>query len=525
MARFFNTAGPVDPADHYCLPPLSRVDLDRVESLIGQKKFFVLHAPRQTGKTTCLLALRDHLNRGSTFFCVYANLEVGQGAREDLEKGLSLVIREIAGRASSHGDTHAERIRIGMEAEASSVLSLTDFLYRWCPELSRPLVLLLDEIDSLMGDTLVTVLRHLRAGYDRRPGAFPQSVVLCGVRDVRDYRLRLDDGKAVIAGGSAFNVRAESLRLGDFLRGEVEELLGQHTAETGQRFESDALALIWDLTQGQPWLVNALAYECCFRNLAGRARDRSVTAAMVQEAKESLIERRETHLDQLADKLKETRVRRVVEALLAGSEAPRDIPADDIDYAVDLGLIRKSPSLELANPIYREIIPRELTRSTQETMVQEAAWYVAQDGRLDLDRLLSAFQEFFREHSEHWLERFDYKEAGPQLLLQAFLQRVVNGGGRIEREYGLGRGRTDLLVAWPCAGGTQMIAIELKILRKGLERTLAEGIEQALQYRERTGAPEAHLVLFDRDPAKPWSEKIFRRVVEAGGRTVVVWGM
>ncbi|HAK97684.1 MAG TPA: hypothetical protein DCM87_22525, partial [Planctomycetes bacterium] len=153
------------------------------------------------------------------------------------------------------------------------------------------------------------------------------------------------------------------------------------------------------------------------------------------------------------------------------------------------------------------------------------AWYIAPDGRLNVEKLLASFQEFFREHSEHWVERFDYKEAGPQLLLQAFLQRIVNGGGRIEREYGLGRGRTDLLIVWPWQGGVERVVIELKILHKTLERTVEQGLEQTLAYQERCSASEAHLVVFDRDPGKPWSEKIFRREETRAGRRVVVWGM
>ena len=60
--RFFNTSGPVVPADHYCIPPLERVDLDDIRQLVRNKRYFVLHAPRQTGKTSVLLALRDLLN-------------------------------------------------------------------------------------------------------------------------------------------------------------------------------------------------------------------------------------------------------------------------------------------------------------------------------------------------------------------------------------------------------------------------------------------------------------------------------
>ena len=67
MMRFFTTEGPVNCADHYCLPPLARLDLDDVMALIAQKKYFLLHAPRQTGKTSCLLALAGHLNRGSDY--------------------------------------------------------------------------------------------------------------------------------------------------------------------------------------------------------------------------------------------------------------------------------------------------------------------------------------------------------------------------------------------------------------------------------------------------------------------------
>ena len=106
---------------------------------------------------------------------------------------------------------------------------------------AKPLVLMLDEIDALVGDTLLSVLRQLRAGYPDRPRRFPQSVILCGVRDVRDYRIHSGNDKAVVAGGSAFNVKAESLRLGDFSPSETRALLALHTEATGQVWEAAAL--------------------------------------------------------------------------------------------------------------------------------------------------------------------------------------------------------------------------------------------------------------------------------------------
>ena len=525
--RFFNTAGPVRCEEHYYSPPLTRLDLDELLSLIEQRKYFVLHAPRQTGKTTCLLALMDELNRAGDYRCLYCNVEMGQAAREDVLRGIQAILGEISGRARDFlKDTFLqERLRdlldqYGPEGALNGALTL------WSEASPKPIVLLIDEIDSLVGDTLISVLRQLRAGYDKRPALFPQSIILCGVRDVRDYRIHSSQEKAIITGGSAFNVKAESLRLGDFSREEVETLLMQHTEETGQVFEAGAISLVWELTHGQPWLVNAVAYEVCFRMKANRDRSKTITAEMVAEAKEELILRRETHLDQLVDKLAEERVRRVIAPMLAGTGDPNLIPTDEVQYVRDLGLIRTDEGqLSIANQIYREVIPRELTYSTQLTITHQPAWYIQTDGRLDLAKLLSAFQQFFREHSESWIQRFDYKEAGPQLLMQAFLQRIVNSGGRVEREYGLGQMRTDLLVIWGHPGGVQKSVIELKLRYGTLKRTVEDGLAQTRTYMDRCDTEEGHLVIFDRDAAKSWEERIFRREESYRGTAIKVWGM
>ncbi len=572
--RFFNTTGPVRADRHYCIPPLDRLDLDTVRTLIHDERYFVLHAPRQTGKTSILLALRDLLNRGGRLRCAYVNVEVGQAAREDTARAMRAIIGELASAARrTFGDADAGTDWFGILDAFGPDGALKEVLTRWSEADPRPLMLLIDEIDALVGDTLLSVLRQLRAGYVQRPTGFPQSVVLCGVRDVRDYRIRSSAQRAVIAGGSAFNIKAESLRLGDFSPDEMRALLAQHTDETGQPFEPGALDLLWTRTQGQPWLVNALADEVCraggfsarSRTAAddildtrpatvpspvdadvgdpqradapdGPRRDpRPVRADDVVAAQERLILRRETHLDQLADQLREDRVRRVVGPLLSGGDE-REFSARDIEYARDLGLIALDDPLRMANPVYAEIVPRELTSAAQSGLVQETSWYVDAAGNLQLDDLLAAFQTFFREHSEHWVPRFAYREAGPQLLLQAFLQRIVNGGGRIEREYGLGRGRTDLLVVWPQAatagssggGGPHPVrrfVIECKVLRGSLERTVGEGAVQTASYMDRCGAAEGHLVIFDRDAERPWSEKVFRQEARADGRAITVWGM
>ena len=531
--RSFNRSGPVVAECHYCIAPLARLDLAEVQELIDDRQYFVLHAPRQTGKTSSLLALRDLLNAEGDYRCVYVNVEAGQAMREDVEGTTRVVLGQMALRARGVlGDDFLWNAWSGI-ADDFREGALGVALTLWAQADPRPLVLLIDEIDSLVGDSLLAVLRQLRAGYDMRPESFPQSVILCGVRDVRDYRIYSSSAETMVAGGSAFNIKAESLRLGDFSQDEVRALLGQHTEETGQPFTDGALEAIWNQTQGQPWLVNALAYETCFRGDLATDRSRAVTEADVLDAREALILRRDTHLDQLTDKLKEARVWRVIEPLLTGARKST-YTERDVEYVRDLGLIARDPPVRMANPIYAEVVPRELTWLAQDDLPQDPAWYVDASGALLLGKLLEAFQEFYRENSEHWVERYGFKEAGPQLLLQAFLQRVVNSGGRIEREFALGSGRTDLLIVWPEGERVRKHVVECKVRhdRWGLERTVAEGVEQTAAYMDRCGAEAGHLVVFDRSEERSWDEKVFRDVRKAedvhtteSGVEIAVWGM
>ena len=532
LMRFFNTEGPVRPDDHYAIRPLDRMDLEELLGLIRAKRYFALHAPRQTGKTSALIALRDLLNSGEAgdFRCVDVNVEPAQVARDDVARGIRAILGSLADSALLLGDDYPAGVWLDVLADMGPENALKGLLVRWCVANPTPLVLLVDEIDALVGDTLLSVLRQLRAGYQMRPEGFPQSVVLCGVRDIRDYRIRSSAGE-VVAGGSPFNIAAKSVRMGDFTEAETRALMAQHTEETGQRFSPAAQDAVWTQTRGQPWLVNALCAWACFDDKAGRDRSRTIELDDIHAAREELVLSRRTHLDQLAHKLEEARVRRVVEPILSGGEARHH--ARDLEYLRDLGLLATDSPPRMANPIYAEVVPRELGYVLQDSLDVQLAWYVDGAGRLDMTKLLTAFGTFFGEHAEHWLEYFqDYREAGPQLVLQAYLQRVVNGGGRIEREYGLGRGRTDLLVLWPREAGQpsdlwERFVIECKVLRdtdrRSLEGTVERGVEQTLRYMARCGAEEGHLVVIDR---RAGAEE--RRDGEVGGnrqdgRGVAVW--
>ena len=165
--------------------------------------------------------------------------------RENVAEGMRTVLAELAFQASlTLGDDTLEDLWPGLLERVGPGKALRQALARWSMADPRPLVLLIDEIDALVGDTLLAVLRQLRTGYVDRPARFPHSIILCGVRDVRDYRIHSTAENRLVLGGSAFNIKSESLRLGDFSEQEIRALLAQHTAATGQAFTEEAQALI-----------------------------------------------------------------------------------------------------------------------------------------------------------------------------------------------------------------------------------------------------------------------------------------
>ncbi len=519
MKKTFCIAGPIQPEKHYHLP--FRMNEAELMQLIDQEKYFILHAPRQSGKTTAIQCLVNKLNAGGVYEALYVNIESAQAARGDYKDGLRMLLKDIeAAVRKTFGASHPA-YQFFTPANLSQIPSGTEvssFLRYWTEVSSKPTLFFVDEIDALIGDTLISVLRQIRSGYADRPDWFPQTVCLIGLRDVRDYRIYSSNDNQIVLGGSAFNVKAESLTIEAFSLAEVRALYLQHTQATGQKFTEEAINYAFEQTQGQPWLVNALAYQACFRDVLDRSQP--IILEIMQRTRETLILRRDTHLDQLLDKLTEPRVAPIIDAIIAGKTGVQMFPADDLRYVRDLGMVDKK-EMKIANQIYQEVFPRELTYSTQEMMTFRPPAYINADGSFNTQKVMDDWVLFYRQNAAIWEEQFAYYEAGPHLLIMAYLQRVVNGGGAVAREYALGRGRVDLIIRF----GNQRIVIELKILRDN--STLPQGLEQTASYMDTMDATEGHLVIFDPDKSKTktWEEKIYQRDEVVGNKTIHVWGM
>jgi hypothetical protein len=500
------------------LPPEDRLVGAQLNRYIKDMLYWVLHAPRQTGKTTFLKSWAREINAGREAVACYVSVEDCQGVT-DPESAMITVYRDIcdfAGLAGLPVPSADFKVSEGL---------LRSTLIKWSESVApKPLIVLFDEVDVLAGDVMISFLRQLRGGFvSRGVGQFPVSIALVGMRDLKDYIVAAKDGKPVNP-GSPFNIKADSAALSNFVRDDIAKLFAQRTEETGQQITRDALDYVYEQSKGQPWIVNSLFMRATLRILTDDDTA-TVTLEHVREAREQMIMARETHLDALAYRLEDPQIRTVIESLITGESNPSLAAGEAFRMCMDLGLVTIERGVpQMANPIYREVIARQMTFSTQ-LAIPEPSWkWQTPDGELDMDALLREFQKFWRRHSEVWEQKSDYTEAFPHLLLMAFLQRVTNGGGHIDREYAAGRGRMDLAVEY--AGKCYIIEVKNIYYYDTPATVREEGLEQIQRYRDRMDASApAYLVIFDRRPKArelSWDEKISWTVDDAS--KVVVLG-
>jgi hypothetical protein len=518
----FNVAGPCVPGRHYMLDPLRGIGGELMD-LIDGEYYFVIHAARQSGKTTLLKELVRRINAQGEYYALYCSLETAEWFTEP-EKGIPAIVKRLKSAFSDYGMPDG----FAADADYDDIANvLRSSFVKYCRMLDKPLIVFFDEADCLSNGTLITFLRQFRDGYINRPGApFIHSVALVGMRNIRDYRAHIRPESATLGSSSPFNIMTKSFNLRNFTQAEVAELYAQHTAETGQTFDPQAVEYVFEQTQGQPWLVNAVARECV-EEITRKDYAAPITRDMAEQAIQDLILKRGTHVDSLMERLKERRVRNVISPLIMGEEVA-DVESDDYLYTRDLGLIRENDGeTEPANPIYAELIIRFLGRNVQKSIASMHKDYAIprylKDGKLDMDFLIKDFQAYWRENSEIWKKRYktdlyEYDEAATHLVMQAFLQRVVNGGGQVLREMALGKKRADLCLIY----GEQKYPIELKILQN--ERSRAESIAQILSYMDKVGSNTGWLVIFDQNAEKSWDEKIYINKETANGKEITVAG-
>jgi hypothetical protein len=533
------------------LPVLPRQT--EVEMMIQGEFYFILHAPRQSGKTTYLFDIVDKINNDGIYYALYCTLETLDNIY-DPDTGIDYILMLIyeSIEASNLKNSVSLVNNFKPSRSFSTPTKIKSFLNYLCNNLDKELIIFFDEADCIAEEPLITFLRQIRQGYNTRfrlNNKFPRSMALVGMRDIRDYLKSVRSESESKGLASPFNIKKDALTLDNFTKEEIAILYRQHTVASGQMFDELAISRAWHWSEGQPWLVNALAYETIVKILHNDYAS-PVSSQLIDQAAENLIKRRDIHIDSLLERLKEPRVASVMNGVFAGTSLKGSKYIDDRRYCLDLGLVAldANNNLRPANALYQEVISRVLIDPVQSLLNENIELLKWNNGKIVfISAILKSFQNFWRENAfsfplrinEPEIESFKekiaeidnkdlaleildlvarkYDEAVYSIILMAFLQRVVNGGAKVYRQFAEGRGSVDLLVSF----NEQKYLIECKI--KG-HMPMDKCVTQLMGYLDSAGDKEGWLVIFDRKRNKSWDEKITWETTQVEGFTVHIVG-
>jgi hypothetical protein len=370
----FNLVGPCDPEAHYLLPPFKR--LPDIQDLINHGHYFVLHAPRQSGKTTTIKAAVEAINAKGEYRALYCSLEDARMVTDrDEAMGVITGLLDKALREASflglEATSLAEALRNFDATSFRGLFSVNNWLNFICGQLDKNLLIFFDQADRLAESPFLVFLSLLKNEYETRRHIYshsPRSIAFIGERNIINRELEILVEKKLLDSGPPFNVVAKVLTLANFTLEEVKSLYAQHTATTGQVFGDAATQRAHYWTDGQPWLVNALANEVS-ENILGQDYKAPITPGLIDQAVDNLFVRMDGHLEYLNSRLGESRVQRFISPMLTPGKT-KNPPGDwfndqdfvhsywrDYKYSLDLGLIKGDDlDYEIANPIYARLI-------------------------------------------------------------------------------------------------------------------------------------------------------------------------
>jgi hypothetical protein len=321
-----------------------------------------------------MMAAVDSLNEGGQYYALYCSLEELRMIT-DVDKAMSKLIGILLG-AFKNSTVEALKQAAKMpfwttETNSQGFIAspLRVRLRELSKALDKELIIFFDEVDCLTEEPLLFFLSQLRTGYVERKktSPFPRSIALIGMRNIRDYKINIRPDSESLGSSSPFNIIAKALTLANFTQDQVRDLYSQHTQETSQVFAEAAVQRAWYWSEGQPWLVNALANQV-IENILNFDYSPAITADDIDTAADNLLRRRDTHIDYLLSRLHEPRVQKIIKPMLACSDESvldfdikNNLEIDDgLRYCLDLGLIKQDPILRPSNPIYARAISRYL---------------------------------------------------------------------------------------------------------------------------------------------------------------------
>ncbi|MDR1039520.1 MAG: hypothetical protein LBR80_05010 [Deltaproteobacteria bacterium] len=512
--RSFAACGPADPSLHFVVPADRR--LPDVLAALEEGTVYAVAPRRMSGRTTHLMSMASALNRRGRILALHVPLEATAGA-EDHEAFRKLFCARLR-EALSESPEAALRSASLDNGTADPRLFLKPALSSLCASLDRPLALFLDDMETLPSYVLLSLLHQFRDAWSVRSSLpFPKSFVLCGAPAARELAPSPEAGLS--GPRPPVSLPALPLEFPPFTAEETRLLLEEHTREGGRAYSAEALAEAMYWSEGVPAAVSQLAWTVEEDVLRGDP-SQEADGADFDQAAALVIERREAGLDVALRALSEAGIASAFEALVLGDPGlPAETGEEQLRLAAEAGLIKmKDGECAPANPLVRDAAVNEISGRLAFGMPRSVERKLAEGRELDMSAVLKGFQAYWQEKGSRLAPPFGMKRALGHLALMAFLQKVLGAEGGLLREYGLGRGRLDMLARFR---GT---VYPVGAVVKESEALLRESLIQMSRYVERCRAKTGWLVAFDPDPMEGWERKLYWRADKQDSRTVHVIG-
>ena len=496
--KYFETRGPVSPELHYVVPRTE--ELAAFIQRIKLGRYLVIFAPRQTGKTTFFRwALAELAAEDTAYFPIQLDFEAYKNCtpadfyahlREDIFEEIEDVFQQ---RGSEPPDTLTQFLE---SATLPDHVAMLRFFRKLARLLGQPrIVLLIDEFNGIPPALVSDFLYALRRVYvsKRIEDRAPYSVGIVGVKNVT----QLNYDRTI----SPFNIQ-EEFHLPNFTLAQVQELLGQYTAEVGQPFEPEVIKTLHRQTGGQPFLVNRLA-QLLTQEL-DIPKDITLSLEHFATAHTAVLVEDNVNIQHLRTNVRrDARFERLLMNIaLSDAGVPFTLDNEVMGELATYGVIARGTDgmCEIVNPIYLYRILRTFAPLVNglETDYYPAdtgggTYYLTADGQLRMDLLLDNFRDFIARVGFRILEVPETpQEYVGQRLLFAYLEQFVRErGGVMYLEVPTGRGRMDLLVVHR---GRKYI-VETKIWQGAA--SYAAGKRQLAKYLTLERATEGYYLVFD----------------------------
>ena len=526
MTRYFNTEGSCKPKEHYMVRLDERLaHIKRM--LVDRKKFFVINRGRQYGKTTTLRALEEYLEDDYTVL----SLDFQEVPTENFANGVifsqafTKKLSKAFGFAKAVDKENMQALLSDFKEDHSDggLDEMFECLSRICAKSSKPIVLMIDEVDSASNNQVfIDFLAQLRSYYlyrDKTP--IFHSVILAGVYDIKNLRLKLRP-ESEHQYNSPWNIAADFDIVMSFSADQIMGMLEEYESDYHTGMDIQAVSKeIYDHTSGYPVLVSIICKRIDEKILGAEGFEDPVKAwskegvakavSMILKENPPLFESMAKQLDTYTD------LHDIMESIIyRGKRIPFSLEERSINLGVMFGYLKEENGhVAIANRIFEMVLlnmfmaKEAITSEVYEKGGSDRIGFI-KNNRLDMDLVLKKFVEYFHEiygkKDESFIEKYGRK------FFLLYLKPIINGTGNYYLEAQTrDERRTDVIVDYL---GEQFI-VELKIWHG--DEYNERGEQQLLGYLDYYHKDKGYMLSFNFNKSK----KIGINEIKLGNKMIV----